>query len=258
MNLRVLIVANPESDCAPMIYEMRKAGFNLLYERVDRPGAMEQALIRNSWDLVLARYHLHHFPQGAALALLCKCDPDLPLIFVSETAGEEAAISAIRSGASGFIPKGGLARLVPAIHRELNSARRRNGAPIDCQAGSGKETILLADDHDGVRAFAQEGLQQLGYTVMPACDGEEAVSIFRQHSPSISVVILDVTMPKMSGPEAHQAISGLRPGVPSIFITGYSREYSLLSELIAQGAAIVQKPFTHVALGKQIRQVLDS
>ncbi len=122
----------------------------------------------------------------------------------------------------------------------------------------GTETILLAEDHEGIRNFTHETLQTQGYTVLVAKDGEEAVQLFQRNGSRVQLLILDVTMPKLSGPEAYEKVSAVRPGVPVIFVTGYGREMTLLRDLLAQGHAVIQKPFTHQELGQKIRSLFDA
>ena len=137
---------------------------------------------------------------------------------------------------------------------------RAKQLPIAHQSASvrGTETILFAEDHEGIRKFTQETLETLGYTALVAKDGEEAVDLFERHSSQVELVILDVTMPKLSGPEAYKQVSVLRPDVPVIFVTGYGREMALLRDLVAQGLTVLQKPFTHQELGQKIRLLLDA
>ena len=131
----------------------------------------------------------------------------------------------------------------------------------------GTETILVAEDHEGVRAMAQEMLSRFGYQVVLVNNGEEALRVFRErehpvgpvggNSP-IDLVLLDVIMPRLSGPEAYSQMSALRPGLPVIFVTGYSAESApLLRDLAARGVPIVQKPYNPTQLARRIREALD-
>jgi signal transduction histidine kinase len=95
------------------------------YERVDTPEAMGAALVRQRWDLVLSDFTMPRFSAPAALAIVKDGGLDLPFIIVSGTVGEEAAVASLRAGAHDFLVKGALARLVPAIERELREAAHR-------------------------------------------------------------------------------------------------------------------------------------
>ena len=120
--LRVLIAEDSEDDARLLLRELQRAGFDPAYERVDSPTAMQAALDRQAWDLVIGAYSMPAFSGPAALALLRACDLDTPFIFVSGTIGEDVAVEAMKAGAQDFLTKGNLRRLIPAIERELRDA----------------------------------------------------------------------------------------------------------------------------------------
>jgi PAS domain S-box-containing protein len=123
---------------------------------------------------------------------------------------------------------------------------------------TGTETLLLAEDHEGLRELAREILGRLGYTVLLARDGEEAVAIFRAEHDRIALVLLDVVMPRLGGPEAYRYMSALKPELPVIFSTGYTTEIPLPDVLAIEHAALLQKPYDRVKLAQSVRQLLDS
>ena len=97
----------------------------MVCERVDTPAATEAALRRQTWDIVICDYTLPHFNFSAALALVKAFDPDLPFILVSGTVGEEIAVACMKAGAHDYVMKNNLARLLPAIEREIREAEVR-------------------------------------------------------------------------------------------------------------------------------------
>lgn len=121
----------------------------------------------------------------------------------------------------------------------------------------GTETILLADDHDGVREMTVEVLEALGYHVILAGDGEGAVQQFAAHREEISLIILDLVMPKLQGPDAYMKISEINADVPVIFTSGYSEEAANLGPLLTKGAVILQKPYSRKELARRVRERLD-
>ncbi|UBF25800.1 PAS domain S-box protein [Kovacikia minuta CCNUW1] len=124
--LCVLIVEDSENDALLMVRELQRNGYTLTYDRVDTPSAMAAALDRQSWDVILADYNLPHFSAPEALKLLQKKNLDLPFIIVSGSIGEHIAVAAMKAGAHDYLMKGNLARLVPAIEREIREAEERN------------------------------------------------------------------------------------------------------------------------------------
>src|SRR5881392_1254098 len=120
--LRVLIAEDSEDDVRLLLRELQRAGYEPTHERVDSPAAMQAALDRQAWDLVIGDYSMPTFSGPAALALLRARDLDTPFIFVSGTIGEDVAVEATKAGAQDFLTKGNLRRLIPAIERELRDA----------------------------------------------------------------------------------------------------------------------------------------
>jgi len=126
----------------------------------------------------------------------------------------------------------------------------------DLPAVGGEETILIAEDHEGLREIARQTLSQLGYHVLVAVDGEEAVEMFRIHHATIDLVLLDVVLPKLSGPEAYSCMNKERPGLPVLFTTGYSPDTSMLRSVQQQELPLLQKPYTPRDLARKVREAL--
>src|SRR3989440_6142438 len=123
--LRVLMVEDSEDDALLVLRELRAAGYDLTHERVDTAAALEAALDRHPWDLVIGDYSMPHFSGTAALAMLRERGLDVPYICVSGTITEELAVAAMKAGAHDYVTKGQLKRLLPAIERELREAQGR-------------------------------------------------------------------------------------------------------------------------------------
>jgi polar amino acid transport system substrate-binding protein len=133
----------------------------------------------------------------------------------------------------------------------------RSPVVTDQPVCGGSETILIAEDHEGIREMARATLESMGYHILLAHDGEEAIAIFAAHRDSIALVLLDVIMPRRSGPEAYEAITALKPGISVIFATGYSNETAALTEMIERGIIVLQKPYSPRVLCRRVREALD-
>jgi signal transduction histidine kinase len=120
--LSALIVEDNEQDATLLVRELRRGGYDLNFHRVETPDAMRAALENQTWDIVLSDYSMPHFSAPAALALVRERNLDLPFIIISGTIGEETAVESLRAGAHDFLVKGSLARLLPAIGREMREA----------------------------------------------------------------------------------------------------------------------------------------
>jgi|GEM_PF-384753 len=121
----------------------------------------------------------------------------------------------------------------------------------------GSETVLFADDEEPLRRLGKTFLERLGYKVYVACDGEEAVRLYREHIKEIAAVVLDMTMPKMSGRQAFRKILEINPAARVILASGYTQE-GTPEELVREGAAgFLPKPFTIYPLATSLRKALD-
>jgi two-component system cell cycle sensor histidine kinase/response regulator CckA len=122
----------------------------------------------------------------------------------------------------------------------------------------GTETILLADDNDGICEMAQSVLAAKGYQIVLAHDGEESVETCIAHRDLISLALLDVIMPRRSGPEVYAAIKPPNPCVSVFFAIGYSNETAMLADLAERRVAVLNKPYSPSALCRLVREVLDA
>jgi hypothetical protein len=117
--LRILIVDDSQEDAELLVRDLSQSGYEIVQERVQTPEAMKAALVSKTWDAVISDYSLSEFGGVDALNLLKQAGLDLPFIIVSGTVGEETAVAALKAGAHDFLVKGRLARLGPALEREL-------------------------------------------------------------------------------------------------------------------------------------------
>lgn len=124
-SLRVLIVEDSMPDAELLLYELRQSGYEPTYEVVDTSEAMDEALEKQGWDIVLADYVMPSFGGLAALDLLKARGIDVPFIVVSGAIGQDIAVAAMKAGASDYVMKDNLVRLGPAIERELRDAEVR-------------------------------------------------------------------------------------------------------------------------------------
>src|SRR4030042_5066511 len=125
-SLRVLMIEDSEDDVSLVIRELKKGGYNPVYEQAETATAMKKALREKVWDVILCDYKLPKFNGIKAIALLKETNINIPLIIVSGTIGEEIAVECMRLGAQDYIMKGNLSRLCPDIARELEEAEIRN------------------------------------------------------------------------------------------------------------------------------------
>jgi PAS domain S-box-containing protein len=121
----------------------------------------------------------------------------------------------------------------------------------------GTETLLLVEDQEWVMAAGKRMLERLGYTVLTATNGEEAIETYRAHRDAIALVITDMVMPKIGGQELYEALKRMDPDVRALLVSGYSLKEDV-SDLRARGLkGFVQKPFDIYKLAQDVRRALD-
>ncbi len=120
----------------------------------------------------------------------------------------------------------------------------------------GTETVLVAEDNEGVRHFIRDVLQQYGYKPIEAVDGEDAIRKFTEHE-DIDLIIVDSVMPKKNGREVYEEIHRLRPHIRVIFTSGYTRDIILDKGIEDKEIDFIAKPLSPVTLLRKIREVLD-
>ncbi len=121
----------------------------------------------------------------------------------------------------------------------------------------GTETILLAEDDEMVRNMMSRILNDAGYAVIEAVDGVDAVSKFSVNSEKVDMLILDLIMPGMNGKEAFDEIRKLRPGIKTLFASGYAPEIIRQKVVLEEGIHMIAKPMSPQELLREIRSVLD-
>jgi PAS domain S-box-containing protein len=122
----------------------------------------------------------------------------------------------------------------------------------------GTETILLVEDEEQVRTVARNILKRYGYRVVDARNAGEAFLLCEKHEGVIDLMLSDVVMPQMSGPELAQRLAGTRPDMKILFMSGYTDDSAVRHGVSSSGIAFLQKPFTPASLAAKVRAALDS
>jgi two-component system cell cycle sensor histidine kinase/response regulator CckA len=120
------------------------------------------------------------------------------------------------------------------------------------------ETVLLVEDENAVRMLTRKILERYGYSVLEAGDGEAALEMARNHSKTIHLLLTDVVMPDVSGPDLAVRVRQIRPDVKVLFMSGYTDDAVVRHGILADGVHFLQKPFTPEALGRKVRGALDA
>lgn len=121
----------------------------------------------------------------------------------------------------------------------------------------GDETILLVEDEPGILNIAQQMLENYGYRVLTAATPGEAIAVVRECTDEVHLLISDVVMPEMNGPELMKKISSMYPRIRCLYISGYPTNVIVRHGVLKEGVHFLQKPFTLEAIARKVRDVLD-
>jgi PAS domain S-box-containing protein len=143
--------------------------------------------------------------------------------------------------------------LPAAAEKEMKS----EAPPARPWVHTGSETVLLVEDQGAVRIVAREALKRAGYAVIEARDGPEALALTAQHDGPIDLVLTDLVMPQMNGPELVTRLATLRSGFKKLFMSGHADETVARHGATGLSSDFLEKPFTRDALLEKVRQVLD-
>jgi hypothetical protein len=137
---------------------------------------------------------------------------------------------------------------------DLTEARRPT---LSRSPERGSEFVLLVEDDEQVRTLAVRTLRRLGYTVLEAVNGRDALDKCQQVGRPLDLVITDVIMPVMSGKELVERLTEVQPGLKTLFMSGYTPDAIVHRGVLARGTLMLQKPFTPQQLAEKIREALD-
>ncbi|BBA69371.1 PAS domain S-box protein [Geobacter sulfurreducens] len=153
------------------------------------------------------------------------------------------------------VGKGSTLKVYLPLVDEKSVALDADSAPA-CPRG-GTETILVAEDDEGVRDTVNATLGRFGYDVILAVDGEDAVAKFAARQDQIRLVIMDMIMPKMSGKLAYEEIRKLQSGVRVLFFSGYTTDFIRKRGDLDDGVELLNKPVAPLELATKVRELLD-
>ncbi len=142
--LKLLLIEDSDDDATLVLHELRRGGFDFDVERVQTEPALEAALDRGKWDIVISDYSLPRLDAPTAFGIAKAKQPDVPFIIVSGTVGEETAVEAMKLGVQDYVLKGKLVRLCPAVERELRERQRRRSA--DAALRSSEEALRRTEE----------------------------------------------------------------------------------------------------------------
>ena len=138
------------------------------------------------------------------------------------------------------------------------ATREAPGSAVGAPPGRASETVLLVEDEAGVRELSKRILDNAGYRVLEAANGDDAERIFLDHEDSIDVVVTDVIMPGCGGPELLSRLHARKPALRVLYMSGYTEQSSVHALAIDRSLAFLQKPFTAAEFVRHVRDTLEA
>lgn len=173
----MLIVEDSEFDARILVNTLRQGGYEPAWKRVEDATGMQEALRQGTWEVILADYNLPTFSAPEALKLLQESGLDLPFVIISGGIGEDIAVAAMKSGAHDYLMKGNLARLVPAVEREIREAstrRARRQAEDALRESEQRYRLLWENSTDAVLLLGPGGIIQFANPAVEVVFGYDA------------------------------------------------------------------------------------
>lgn len=143
---------------------------------------------------------------------------------------------------------------LPLVKAEKEEIRPDYGIPSLVR---GTETLILAEDDTEVRLYTKSMLEEFGYTVIEAVDGEDAVNKFRASKDKVQLLLFDVIMPKKNGKDAYEEIRKMSPDIKALFMSGYTRDVIRVRGILEDGFEFIMKPASPTVLLGKVREILD-
>jgi two-component system cell cycle sensor histidine kinase/response regulator CckA len=172
-----------------------------------------------------------------------------------------AAVHGIVTQLCGFIAVESVVGHGTTFRIDLPATRTASAPTMAAAAGPapvGSETILLVEDEQGVRAFIGLALKRFGYQILEADSAESAPLLVEQNRRPIHLLLTDVILPKMGGRDLAARLGDARPGLPVLFMSGYTEQFTTTGGFLEPGVELLEKPFTAHALLAKVRHVLNA
>jgi CheY-like chemotaxis protein len=237
LRIRTRVLDDP-SEAEPRAAAALPLGRYVLLEVSDTGGGMEPLVLAQIFEPF---FTTKHRDKGVGLGLA------MVYGIVKQSGGWIWVESTPGSGAT-------FRMYLPATQTEERVDLREQ--PVESTTSSG-ETILLVEDQPEVRRLAARVLRGRGYDVLEAAGGEEALALSTAHRGRLHLLVTDVVMPGMKGPEVARRLTAARPGLPVLYVSGYADEVlGSPDDLLANGMLLL-KPFSPDTLAARVRELLD-
>ena len=146
---------------------------------------------------------------------------------------------------------------LPRLEEAASSISSKQNVEPPTRTEAGVETILLVEDEDSIRALAREILEMNGYVVLEACNGKDALRVLDAHDEPVDLLLTDVVMPIMGGPDLAREVLARQPHTRVLFVSGYTHE-ALCDGDLEPGSFFLGKPFSPDELARKLREIFEN
>lgn len=256
MPAKTILIVDDDADFREsLIQVLRKAGYNTLAAADGRTAAATIENLRPVIDLMVVDLCLPDMNGIEIIEAVARKKGEIKIIAASAVFDDMFLEMATSLGADAGIRKPGggeaaAAKWLQAIRGLLGEAAQTAVRPLE-------QVVLLAEDEAAVRTFVKTILQREGYQVLEAADGSGAVALARKVNGAIDLLVTDIKMPGMNGLALAEALKEMRPGVPVVYMSGYSDETdSNALHRPGEGSVFIAKPFLPQTLMDAVRLLL--
>lgn len=244
---RVLVVEDDETARKQLAKAIQKEGYEVQVAEDGRAGV--ERFKEELPEIVITDLKMPGIDGLEVLSTVKRISPDVQTILVTAFGGTDTVVSALREGALDYLKK-------PLDLEQLSAALgRARGRIAECKKGASFPTILLAEDEGEIRQSLARLLEQKGWKVLAAADGEEAMRVFGETK--IDIVILDHHMPKKDGLQVLHEMRGLSDDFEAIMLTGYSDETNVIKALQGRAMSFLKKPMDFDLIALSVEEAME-
>lgn len=267
-DMKILVIADGDQSREELAHELRASLDGCDVIEIRGREEFDRALARGGFDLAVTEGCVQWSDGLSILSRLKQCAPSIPVVMVTRPGDEEIAELGMKIGLDNCVPSEQTHRLAAVVIQSLNNARQRikTGEALKESEDrfrllfepTGIETVMVVEDESLLLNLALTVLEEQGYTVLAATNGEDALRLAAEHGDkTIHLLVTDVMMPQMNGMELAKRLRASRPEMRTLYVSGYTDDAITKTGDVEVSVTFLRKPFSLSELATKVRYVLD-